>query len=247
MSGELFPSLPPGQRYYTDGYRATDKDISGNERDLYYHYIREQIDIYGQQLDYFTLDYELSAHDGLYGEQPNATYKASKSVVMYVDLSEQSVVLTQFGIQGDDDVTAFVSISSFYTSMSSTGDTRPEPKSGDVFKLTEYGNDRPGGRDGKMFEITQRLDQEVSQINPLLGHYVWLIKGKRLDYSFQPGLTAEKRSDQVYDDSFSGRLSGHSNPKTDSKSYDYDVDTESASVFDYSQYGDGDDVYGDYR
>jgi hypothetical protein len=79
-----------------------------------------------------------------------------------------------------------------------------------------------------------------------MGHYVWLIKGKRLDYTFQPGLTAEKKSDQVYDNAFSGRLSGYTNEQTDSKSYTYDVDTESATVFDYSQYGDNDDVYGDY-
>ena len=160
---------------------------------------------------------------------------------MYVELSEQSVLLNQFGILGDDDVTAMISISSYYAALSSENDPRPEPKSGDVFVLTEYGNDRPGGRGAKMFEITQRLDQEVSQINPLMGHYIWMIKGKRLDYTFQPGLTAEKKSDQVYDDSFSGRLSGYTNDQTASKTYDYDIDTESTTVFDYSQYGDNDD------
>tara|TARA_R110000824_G_scaffold264679_1_gene453526 strand:+ start:1203 stop:1943 length:741 start_codon:yes stop_codon:yes gene_type:complete len=244
--GDPFPSYATGQRYYTGDYRIADKSINGNERNNYYYYLKEQIDIYGQQTDYFTLDYKLSAHDGLYGEDPNATYLASKSIVMYVNLSEQSVLLSKFGIVGDDDVTAYISISSFYTSMSSAGDARPEPKSGDVFMLTEYGDDRPGDRGAKMFEITQRLDQEVTEINPLMGHYVWLIKGKRLDYTFQPGLTAEKKSDQVYDNAFSGRLSGYTNEQTDSKSYTYDVDTESATVFDYSQYGDNDDVYGDY-
>ena len=247
MSCDPFPSYAAGQRYFTGDYRATDKSINDNERNNYYYYFKEQIDIYGVQTDYFVLNYQLSAHDGLYGEQPDATYLASKSVVMYVELSEQSVLLNQFGILGDDDVTAMISISSYYAALSSESDPRPEPKSGDVFMLTEYGNDRPGGRGAKMFEITQRLDQEISQINPLMGHYMWMIKGKRLDYTFQPGLTAEKKSDQVYDDSFSGRLSGYTNEQTASKSYDYDVDTESTTVFDYSQYGDNDDVYGDYR
>ena len=245
--GETFPSYATGQKFYTGDFRISDKSINDNERNNYYYYLKEQIDIYGQQVDYFTLNYQLSAHDGLYGEQPNATYLASKSVIMYVNLSEQSVLLSKFGIVGDDDVTAYISISSYYTAMSSANDTRPEPKAGDVFMLTEYGNDRPGGRGAKMFEITQRLDQEISEINFLMGHYVWLIKGKRLDYTFQPGLTAEKKSDQVYDGAFSGRLSGHTNEQTDSKSYGYDVDTESADIFDYSQYGDNDDVYGDYR
>ena len=104
--GDPFPYYVPGQRYFTGDYRATDKSINENERNNYYYYFKEQIDIYGVQTDYFVLNYQLSAHDGLYGEQPNATYLASKSVVMYVELSEQSVLLNQFGILGDDDVTA---------------------------------------------------------------------------------------------------------------------------------------------
>ena len=88
--------------------------------------------------------------------------------------------------------------------------------------------DRPGGRAGKHFEITERLDQDVNQINQLLGHYVWLIKAKRHDYSFEPGLSPEAVSDQVDDDPV--------------------VDQLSKEVFDYNQspFSINDDVYGDY-
>ena len=99
---------------------------------------------------------------------------------------------------------------------------------------------------GKKFEITERLDQDVNMINPILGHYVWLIKAKRFDFSFEPGINAEPRSDQVYDDTFSGRLPGGSNPATDDKVYDDNAEDSARSVFDYSEYGDNDDVYGDY-
>lgn len=94
-----------------------------------------------------------------------------------------------------------------------------QPKSGDVFVLTEYGKGRPGDRSGKQFEVTEILDEDISRTNPLGGHYVWIIKGKRFDYSFECGLSAENGSDQVYDNSFNGILSGSSQSKSADKKY----------------------------
>ena len=166
---------------------------------------------------------------------------------MFVELNESSLMLSKFGLDPDDDITGFVSISSFYVGVSSSGDIRPEPKSGDVFTLTEYGAHRPDGRGGKSFDITQRLDQEISKINPLMGHYVWMVNAKRLDYTFNPGLTAELKADQVTDSNFSGRLSGYTNPQTDTKiDSTNNINTKAkADVFDYTA-EDSDDVYGDY-
>ena len=74
-----------------------------------------------------------------------------------------------------------------------------------------------------------------------------MINAKRLDYTFNPGLTAELKSDQVTDSNFSGRLSGYTNPQTDTKiDTTNDIDTKSATdVFDYTT-ENSDDVYGDY-
>jgi hypothetical protein len=235
--------LNPGAYYGAGGIRYPDKSTNQRERDNYYNWFSEQITLYGQQADYYVNTYQLSAHDVIYGEHPTAQFSAPVSVIMMLELSEDSIFLGKFGLESEDEVTAFVTISSFYTSFG----PGKEPKSGDVFKLTEYGNDRPGNRDGKMFEITQRVDQDNSTINPLMGHYIWQIKARRVDFTFRPGLTAEKGLDQVTDGSFSGRLSGYTNPQTDTKiDSTNDVDTESKKVFDYTVYGDNDDVYGDY-
>ena len=113
--------------------------------------------------------------------------------------------------------------------------------------MYEYGEDRPGGRDGKKFEVTERLDEEITQINPLMGHYVWIIKAKRYEYSFEPGLSAEAMSDQVFDNTNFGRLSGGDNPEEDGKSYSgTSADEYQKTLFNYNSGGNLDDVYGGY-
>ena len=51
------------------------------------------------------------------------------------------------------------------------------------------------------------MDQDMSALNPILGHYIYRLRGKRLDYTFQNGLSSEKVNEQIYDNSFSGILS----------------------------------------
>jgi hypothetical protein len=73
--------------------------------------------------------------------------------------------------------------------------------------MTEYGSTRSHGRAGNYFIITERRDQDISDINPLGGHYTWRLGAKRLEYSFQPGISGESKNEQVYDDTFAGLLS----------------------------------------
>jgi len=95
-----------------------------------------------------------------------------------------------------------------------------QPKSGDVFALTEYGKGRVTPRGAKWFEVTEILDEDISYANQLGGHYTWIIKGKRYEYSFEPGLSAEQGDAQVYDNAFNGILSGGSQPPSAPKIYD---------------------------
>ena len=169
---------------------------------------------------YYVSNYSVETHDAVYGEDPTKAYSDSKKLILVLNLNENAVVMQKFGLVADDEVTAFVHINDFYTVF---GEEK-EPKSGDVFNLSEFGSDRPGGRGGKHFEITERLDQDVQQINPLIGHYVWLVKAKRHDYSFEPNLPREEKSTQVKDD----------------------VTEASKSIFDYDAHGNNDDVYGGY-
>jgi hypothetical protein len=69
----------------------------------------------------------------------------------------------------------------------------------------------------------------------LAGHYVWLLKAKRFEYSFE-NIKQEKGNHQVYDDTFYGDLSGSITvPSQRELSYPQDPDTESKEkVYDMS-------------
>tara|TARA_B100001123_G_C15331728_1_gene1031440 strand:+ start:898 stop:1542 length:645 start_codon:yes stop_codon:yes gene_type:complete len=207
---------------YNDGLRFLDKSLNENERGNYDLWWKEQLHLYGTEVEYFTSTHTLSGHDAVYGEQPTAEFKCAKKIVVTLNLNENAVAMKQFGLIADDEITGFIHIKTYYEVFGEG----TEPKSGDIFNLLEFGNDRPGNRAGKHFEITERLDQDVNQINPILGHYIWLIKAKRHDYSFEPGMPPEVGSDQVDDDPL--------------------IDELSKEVFDYDAFGVNDDVYGDY-
>ena len=66
--------------------------------------------------------------------------------------------------------------------------------------------------------------------------------------SFEPGLSAESVSDQVYDDSRSGLLSGFTQPASVGKKYTDDIQLQSKEVFNYDDYFESnDDIYGGYN
>jgi hypothetical protein len=199
--------------------RFLDKSVNINERENYNQWWQEQINMFGTNITYFVNKSGSDAIDNLYGEDPVAGFHDGKDLIMTLNLNENAIVMQKFGLVADDEVTGFIHIQTFYDIFNNT-----EPKAGDVFSLSEFGVDRPGGRTGKHFEITERIDQDVAQINPLIGHYVWLIRAKRHDFSFEPNLPQEGGNEQVFDD----------------------VREESLSVFDYTKYNNNDDVYGGY-
>ena len=232
---------------YNKGFRFLDKQNNCNERNNYKNWWLEQLYQYGTVIDYYVNGTTLDTMDPLYGEEPGLVFKSPKKMIFAITLNENAVVLQKFGLVSDDELTGFIAIESFNLAMSSAETSYAEPKAGDVIELSEFGSSRPGDRGAKKFEITERLDQDVQQLNPLLGHYVWLIKAKRFDYSYESGINAEPGLNQLTDDTYHGGLSANNDTKLeDSPIFFNDVDRESRNIFDYSVYGDYDDIYGGY-
>ena len=234
---------------FTEDLRFLDTDHTKQERDVFSHYFEEQVEQYGIQIEYIRNEYELSSHDPMYGEHTIKNFADPRSMVMYIVFNDDSIILNQFGIESQGDITAFFTISSFFDEFG----VDAEPKSGDLIKLTEYGNTgRPNGRNAQIFEITHRDDEDAMQTVPLMGHYVWKIWGKRYDYSYENNVNPEKVINQVNDDvvqsdGIGGVPSLSSVADNVDKTYDGSADELGSLIFDYdSETKSNDDVYGDY-
>jgi hypothetical protein len=232
---------------------VNDLNSNASERETISNSIREAINRFGSTVAYYVNTYNVNNANNIYGENPTSAFYGPTNIVMYVQLSENSVTLRRFGFDSGDTITAYVHISS-YSAVFSPLSVYPslsqaiEPKAGDVFQMIQYGATRPGDRNGKFFEITERVDQEMddTSMNPLGGHYMWKLRARRLDFSFEPGLSGEKGAAQVFDNALNGILSGGSGTQapSPSKSYPGSADAESINIFD--QRVNNTSVYGEY-
>jgi len=236
-----------------EDYRVLNKGTNQGEIDNIKDWYDQMIGMYGQRINYYVNKTNVENADNLYGESPLEGYTNPKSIIMYIDVNDASPLLSKYGLVSDDDLTAIMTISAFADAMDSLTEeydnvSIPEPRAGDLIELAEFGNDRVNGRTGRIFQITQRLDEDTARINPLAGHYLWMFKAKRYDYTYEENAPREGASNQVIDDTFTGTFTG------DDVLIDGNIDpftstTNQASVdiFDYSSYGDTDDVYGGYQ
>lgn len=210
-----------------DRVRYLNKNNNANERENYSKWWKEQIEHYGTSVDYYTSGYSLSSHDYLYGEDPTSVYSKTGNVIMITDITNDALMLSKFGIMADCDMTAVVHLSSFYEQFG----PGKEPKAGDLIKLTEYGADRPGLRSAPIYEITERDDEYLPMTNPLVGHYVWYIKCKRFEYSYEPGVPKGPANIQFNDSGEYGRLEGGTNPSEITQPYSQSVQQAGAEIF----------------
>jgi len=192
------------------------------EQLIYNQAFDDIINNYGIPISYFINTFNTLSADLLYGQEPTQKFFGPIEMQMYIELADDAVSLTKFGFDPGDEFTAFVHISSFTTSVSSKFDYSKHnqsigPKSGDLISLSALGCDRPNGRGEVVYEITERMEQDMAVLNPVLGHYVYRLRGKRFNYSFENGLSAksgdnywpgsEPVNEQIYDSTFSGIMS----------------------------------------
>lgn len=228
-------------------------DLTNNasERETISNSILEAINRYGSTVGYYVNTYDVTQANNIYGEDPTSIFFGPTNIVMYIKLSENSVTLRRFGFDSGDDITAYVHISGYKASFASLSvypslSQAIEPKAGDVFQMVQYGATRPGDRNGKFFKVVERVDQEMDDpsMNPLGGHYMWKLRARRLDFSFEPGLSGEKGAAQVFDNALNGILSGGTQEPSPSKSYPGSADAESLNIFD--QRVNNTSIYGEY-
>lgn len=247
------PAVNGNTECLSGGLRYLDVNNTYYERFIFNNWWKEQINQYGQKINYYINKYSLSAHDYFYGEQPLAGFATPVPMVFAIILNNDSIILSKFGLQGTADLTAIIAIDTFTTTLTSSSLSgiatiyTYEPKAGDLIEMSEYGTTRPNGRSGQIYEITERVDQKGGANNQLLGHYVWMIQAKRYDYTYEPAAPREAKMDQVYDNKADGLLNNL--PKIlETKEYTQFVDKDSANIFDYAENPQSNtNVYGDYE
>ena len=85
-------SLPCGQFLKGDNMQAEQLVF-----DLAYN---DLINNFGIEINYYIKPFNLSAANMLYGEHPTAVYEAASGMQMYVELSQDALTLSQFGLNG---------------------------------------------------------------------------------------------------------------------------------------------------
>jgi hypothetical protein len=166
-----------------ESLRYIDKQTNQYERQNFSNWWLEQINIYGQEIVYYSNTTTLSAANFLYGEDGAAGFTSGNKMIVMLNLNNDSLLLSKFGIIADSDVAGVIHPKP-YTMIFGLSS---EPKTGDVMTLSEYGADRLNypKRGPTVYQLTEVIDE--FQGNPLGGHYVWFFKAKRYDYSFENG------------------------------------------------------------
>jgi hypothetical protein len=163
--------------------RFLNKGVNDQERRNFDGWWYEQISIYGQDVLYYNNKASLSAMNVLYGEEPDAGFDEGKNMIVLLNVTNDSYILSKFGIVADSDMSGVIHPNHF----TSIYGLSSEPKAGDLMKLQEFGIDRLNypKRGPTIYELTEVIDE--FQLNALGGHYVWFFKAKRYDYSFEDG------------------------------------------------------------
>lgn len=232
--------------------RPTDKTTTVGERTVVASWWDELIATRGYKVDYYVNRFDITENHRLYAEDPSKAYHPPKSMIVGLTMNNVAIGLGKFGFIDDSQIEFYITFEKFTAAF----DGDPvfteihddiEPKAGDIIHLTEFGNDRPGKREGLWYQVTSRTDEDIEKINQLGGHYVWLCKAKRLDYSFENGIPVKYPERVVSDEVSPGVFSNPPNPLTDTpaKPYPMDVDVKSSEIFDQTASG-RDSVYGGY-
>jgi hypothetical protein len=190
-----------------ESLRYLNKVTNQNELQNFNGWWKEQINVYGQEVLYYTNTTTLSASNFLYGEDPSAGFNVGQSLIVLLNLNNDSILLSKFGIIADSDMSGVI----HYETYTETFGLSAEPRAGDVMSLVEFGADRLNypRRGPNSYQITEIIDE--FQGNPLGGHYVWFFKAKRYDYSYETGGPGAGMGNTQLDDNTAADAAGLQN------------------------------------
>lgn len=225
------------------------------EQALYNSHFGELINNYGVEIGYLVNTFDPDAMNPIYGEHTTMYWLSAVSIKAYIEMENGSPLYTVAGFDSPDTLKIYLHIDDFETKFENLSyfQNHPvEPKSQDKIIVYPFGCDRPNGRTAKIFEVTEALDEDVSELNPVMGHYVWRLKAVRSEHNFATNEPREGYNQQNDSTAYFGKLSSTLFPEltsilTDNKIYDANADeTVQEQVFPPSTSGNNGSAYGTY-
>lgn len=225
------------------------------ERAIFNSSFGELINNYGITIGYMVNTFEPSQMNSIYGEHTTMYWLSAEEIKAFVQMENGSPIYALAGMDSPDTLTLYIHITDFNTKFSSLSyfQNHPvEPKSQDKIIVYPFGCDRPNGRSAKIFEVTEALDEDQSELNPAMGHYVWRLKAVRSEHNFATNEPREEFNQQNADNAYFGKLSSIMFPELSSILDDNKIYTQNSDeivrrdVFPPSTGGSNGSIYGDY-
>ena len=190
---------------------------------------------YGMNVKYWANGYDLDEHDSLYGEHPTSMFIGPKELRALVNIENQNVILSKFGMMTDTDIEFYIPIPAFKAVWGGR-----IPNRGDLIQVLDEACDRPEDQEAKVFQITEKRDT-VEPVDPFAGHYVWYLEAKRFDFSYEDN-APDEGGEQITDTDFVGIMEGGTQETSPEKTYGPNVDDKAQEDLDDGKSG----VYGNY-
>jgi len=123
-----------------DVIRFNNKSLGDNERNqTYKRWWKEQVRLYGTQVNYYARKFDIDNTDKVYGENPYQGFYPKATFVMLIDLTDGAITYSQYGLVSDDELTAIIDIETFETELSATDYTGlAEPDTGSYMLHGKY-------------------------------------------------------------------------------------------------------------
>lgn len=209
---------------------------------------------FGVSIGYQVNTFSMEAMNSIYGEHTTMYWLDPIPIKAYIQVEMQSPIYAIAGFDSSDTLTAYIHINTFTSTFSALSvfdgvNYVVEPKAQDKIIIYPLGCNRPNGRGAKIFEVTEVLDEDTAELNPIMGHYVWRIKAVRSEFNSTTNEPRENENNQISDSSFFGKLSSSMFPELTggAKRYDQFADEEvQTKIFPPSTSGNDGSIYGKY-
>lgn len=192
-------------------------------------------ELYGLEINYWRKSFDVKKAHPIWGNQDDAGYIGPFKIKAYVNVEDDSSILSQFGMDTSNQIDLQISYEE-WEKVSKTD----SPLAKDIFEIDGLLECRPSGHTRAIFELTSQGDGDLFTASKR-----WFISAQRKDgFSFEDNEPRENNDDIYFTDESTGPvdINGDANDLTEDNPLDYSIDDVSRENYD----NDDDDAFGGF-